>query len=204
MRKKQSTADTKEKILTAARDIFIENGYDKTKMDDIAAKAQVNKVMLYYHFKSKENILKELISKIIENAKIKLSEALESLKNEKKILPELLVAKLDETIGQEKAFIRLILSEVLRKNVDANLVMGLLKAFYDAIFEMMKRDVQNNEDKEEFIVKMLFFQGIPLIMFYSLSEEISMGYGIDMKKIKKVFIEKFSDSLLRTVHQEIK
>ncbi len=54
---------TREKVITAAREVFVEKGYDGARMHEIAAKAGVNKAMIYYYFNSKdalfESILKE-------------------------------------------------------------------------------------------------------------------------------------------------
>ncbi len=50
----------KEIILQAAAELFISVGYNKTKVDDIAAKCGVTKPFVYYHFSSKNEILCEL------------------------------------------------------------------------------------------------------------------------------------------------
>jgi len=54
---------TREKILTASREVFVEKGYDGARMHEIATRAGVNKAMIYYYFSSKdalfESILKE-------------------------------------------------------------------------------------------------------------------------------------------------
>ena len=43
---------TRERIITAAAEEFIEKGFERAKMEEIAARAGVTKVMLYYHFNS--------------------------------------------------------------------------------------------------------------------------------------------------------
>ena len=48
--------DTRERILDAALDLFIEQGYDKTSLREIAERVGVTKAALYYHFESKEEI----------------------------------------------------------------------------------------------------------------------------------------------------
>ena len=47
---------TEEKILQAAMDIFLEKGLHGTKMQEIADKAEINKAMLHYYFRSKEKL----------------------------------------------------------------------------------------------------------------------------------------------------
>jgi len=57
---------TRDRLLAAARDEFASRGFDGAKVDRIAARARVNKAMLYYHFPGKtalyRTILLELFS----------------------------------------------------------------------------------------------------------------------------------------------
>lgn len=55
--------DSKEKILQAAMALFAEQGYHDTSMSSIAKKAGLAKGTLYWHFNSKEELFKQLISK---------------------------------------------------------------------------------------------------------------------------------------------
>jgi AcrR family transcriptional regulator len=51
---------TRERILDIALELFTEQGYDKTSIRDIADRLGFTKAALYYHFKSKADILLEL------------------------------------------------------------------------------------------------------------------------------------------------
>jgi len=53
---------TKEIILQAAKQEFICKGFEATRMRSIADKAEVNKGLLYYYFKSKEALVSEIFS----------------------------------------------------------------------------------------------------------------------------------------------
>src|SRR5690242_20479659 len=48
-------------IREAAAALFLENGYQGTSMDDIAAAAQVSKQTIYTHFLSKEALFADLV-----------------------------------------------------------------------------------------------------------------------------------------------
>ncbi|XEQ93896.1 HTH-type transcriptional regulator BetI [Sporomusa carbonis] len=52
-----------DEILDAAEPLFSANGYRKTTISDIAKKMGVAQGMLYYYFKSKEEILEALINR---------------------------------------------------------------------------------------------------------------------------------------------
>ena len=55
-----TTVPTRERILDIALELFTEQGYDKTSIRDIAERLGFTKAELYYHFKSKADILLEL------------------------------------------------------------------------------------------------------------------------------------------------
>lgn len=54
--------ETKDKVLTAAVEIFAEKGRHGARMEEIAARAGVNKAMVYYFFTSRENLYQEALS----------------------------------------------------------------------------------------------------------------------------------------------
>jgi TetR/AcrR family transcriptional regulator, cholesterol catabolism regulator len=62
-----------QKILDEAAEMFRERGYHKTRMQDIAARFGVTHAALYYHFKSKKDILAQInltaIRKLLNEAR---------------------------------------------------------------------------------------------------------------------------------------
>lgn len=71
-------SDKRELILSAAMNLFRRFNYDKTSMEDIAKEARIGKGTIYYYFKSKEDILLELIEREFSQLYEELSEMLES------------------------------------------------------------------------------------------------------------------------------
>jgi AcrR family transcriptional regulator len=53
--------DTRARIQAVALELFAEQGYDKTSLREIAERLDVTKAALYYHFKSKEDIVASLV-----------------------------------------------------------------------------------------------------------------------------------------------
>ena len=58
--KRRPRGEMRERILDVALELFNEQGYDKTSLREIAARLDVTKAALYYHFERKEDILLEL------------------------------------------------------------------------------------------------------------------------------------------------
>lgn len=57
-------SDTREKIRAVALELFAEQGYEKTSLREIAERLGVTKAALYYHFKSKEDIVASLFEDV--------------------------------------------------------------------------------------------------------------------------------------------
>lgn len=58
---------TADRIFTAARAVFAENGYSGTRMDAIAKRAGVNKATLYYQIGDKDTLYANVIHQVLGN-----------------------------------------------------------------------------------------------------------------------------------------
>ncbi|MEG3636505.1 TetR/AcrR family transcriptional regulator [Micromonospora palythoicola] len=59
----QSTGGTRERIKAVALELFTEQGYEATSLREVAERLGVTKAALYYHFKSKD----EIVSSVVED-----------------------------------------------------------------------------------------------------------------------------------------
>src|SRR5215470_17519047 len=57
----RSRTDTRARIQQIAVELFTEHGYEGTSLREIAERLGVTKAALYYHFKSKEDIVLSLV-----------------------------------------------------------------------------------------------------------------------------------------------
>ncbi|MBK9319620.1 MAG: TetR/AcrR family transcriptional regulator [Bacteroidetes bacterium] len=68
--------EKKKLILNAAMDCFSQMGYDKTTLDEIGGKVNLNKASLYYYYNSKEDLFSDVIyaeaAQFLEEVKTKL------------------------------------------------------------------------------------------------------------------------------------
>jgi TetR/AcrR family transcriptional regulator len=64
MVKKEKDATTEEKILSAAKKVFISKGMAGARMQDIADEAGINKALLHYYFKNKEQLFENIFIKL--------------------------------------------------------------------------------------------------------------------------------------------
>lgn len=58
--------NTKETIVQTALRLFLQNGYEKTSMNDIAREVGITKPAIYHHFKNKDELFHEVLSLFFE------------------------------------------------------------------------------------------------------------------------------------------
>ncbi|QOC95164.1 TetR/AcrR family transcriptional regulator [Micromonospora craniellae] len=61
MQVSQSTGGTRERIKAVALELFTEHGYEATSLREVAERLGVTKAALYYHFKSKDEIVTSVV-----------------------------------------------------------------------------------------------------------------------------------------------
>jgi len=66
MNQENNIPNTEQKILDAAKRIFMEFGLEKAKMQDIANKAGISRTALNYYFRTKENLFLVLMDQIFD------------------------------------------------------------------------------------------------------------------------------------------
>jgi len=108
--------NTKMSIFNSAIKVFSDSGYDGATMDDIAADAGVAKGTLYYHFKSKEEIFKYIITEgmtlIREKMEEEASKAQDSLSKIKVMCRVQL-----SLVYENRDFFKVIMSQLWGKEI---------------------------------------------------------------------------------------
>lgn len=62
----KSVEERRQEIIDAAKELFFENGFDKTQVADISKKLNVAQGLVYHYFKSKTEILYAVIDELSE------------------------------------------------------------------------------------------------------------------------------------------
>jgi AcrR family transcriptional regulator len=186
---------TKEKILQAAQQEFLEKGFDAAKVDDIARRAGITKAMLYYHFSTKENIFNEIVKKVVVEVRQEF-QANMSLADRSN--PDQFREHLKSMIAfyhQRQSLIRLVIAEQINNRKQEG--VGQLAVFKD-VFELIL-DLAGREsggDQEEFLIQVFFFNALPMLLYASLSDQFCADFEIAPEKCLNVFTDRFAQSFL--------
>lgn len=88
--------EKKNRILTAAEQLFAHFGIKKTTMDEIAKKARMGKSTVYYYFKSKEEIFAEVIRRDSVIFKLELNQAIVKGKTPQEKIGNYVVSRMNQ------------------------------------------------------------------------------------------------------------
>jgi AcrR family transcriptional regulator len=116
---KESKTDksTEQKILEAAKQVFMEKGLDGARMQDIADKAGINKALLHYYFRSKDKLFEVIF---MEEARKFVPKMAEIMLSDKDLFEkiEMFVDRYIETLLQNPLLPIFIINEVNRNPVE--------------------------------------------------------------------------------------
>lgn len=59
-------SDTRQRIQDVARELFAEKGVQRTSLQDIAARLGITKPALYYHFTSRDDLVRSIVEPLID------------------------------------------------------------------------------------------------------------------------------------------
>jgi AcrR family transcriptional regulator len=67
-------SDTRRRIQDVARELFSEKGVQRTSLQDIASRLGITKPALYYHFSSREELVRSILQPLIDEGERFLAE----------------------------------------------------------------------------------------------------------------------------------
>jgi AcrR family transcriptional regulator len=140
-------AETRERILDVAQDLFTRQGFDKTSLRDIAERLDITKAALYYYFERKDDILLEL--------HLRLHAMGTSLLDELEAAPD----------GPARVALWPQLADEMIDFMVENRELVLLHSRNRSAFEALvrsERNRQENEDLEARFTRILSSSAIPL------------------------------------------
>lgn len=136
-----SPDSTKEKIVHAAKLVFIRKGMDGARMQEIADEAGINKALLHYYFHSKQELFDEVFYGILSN----LIPGLMTIF--KKEIPfvvkiELIVAQYDSFMHMNPFLPQFVIREINRDPEQLSRFMTDQGLDFGKVEEMIKKEVE--------------------------------------------------------------
>jgi|GEM_PF-1145857 len=118
----------KEDIVKDARKAFLEFGYKKTTMDDIAGKLRLRKNTLYYYFKSKEDLFNE----VVDNTLLQMIDRIKQA-----------IGKADSAEAKTKICLKIFANEIRNSLTDTYTTPAILVEFICVMGKKQSRVIEN-------------------------------------------------------------
>lgn len=182
------TPDARNRILSAAAKVFAEKSFAGARIDDVANSANVPKSLIYYHFKSKEDILMVLIHNFLVEYRL-LLETTKNDSHESKMnnLNHHLTDNHLNFLDKNTDLIRIILTESLKKNHS-------LPEIFKVVEELVSHDGEEMKahpayDLNERLIAEFFTSLIPLYSFLCFREGWSEYFNISPDDLSQRFMD---------------
>lgn len=183
--------ESRQRILDAARAEFAEKGFDGARVDGIAKRAEVNKALIYYYFKSKDELLQELLRTFLEERRTRRPTTVTD--------PNLVdlpsqIAQFDvQFLYERRDILRIALMEDLKSSKDGIPGPGtVLKHWLDGL--VAAREDYNKAGygfryTPRTVTAMYFFHLMPIMAFCSMGETLAKATGLEMSTLREEFLK---------------
>ncbi|MBB6214203.1 AcrR family transcriptional regulator [Anaerosolibacter carboniphilus] len=206
MSMKPNNQDSKQRILDAALDVFYEVGFEGARVDDIAKRAQVNKALIYYYFKSKEELLTELININIDEMLLMKSQVLESNDTFNISAYKEASNKMIDMLKHKKKILSILLGEILKNSNNEKISKGF-EFFFPIMEDSIERMRAIGVDQarvDEGIIAGFFFGMMPVITYITIGEKWADCYGFDKSYLEDKFTGFLNDFFIENFIQFLK
>ena len=192
MRKPRDREDTRGRVLQAAQELFAEKGFSGTSVDKIAKAAGVNKALIYYYFKDKNDIVVSLFRNILEEMEEKFGFSPGT--DEHEIHRKAIGDEVD-FLGQRRKILAVMLMEALKNEASEPFLFRCAELVFGEHLETKAQGL--SREKQRMLVHEFFTGFIPLLFFAALQEKWADYFGCDPNTAKEDFLEAFSKTHLQ-------
>jgi len=191
---KMPSADRRTAIISAARKVFVEKGFDRTTTRELAEVAGVSEALLFKHFPNKEALYSAIQMSGFDEEAAKLAERLESLEPSTASLVFLVHDLVSHVIAgppeadEEQMFFRLILRSLMDKGEFTRLAIQGGPARWVRKVEECIEAAGRTGDMVEMPVRAslagwMVHQLITGIILHSLPGQSVIDYGVSQEEL---------------------
>lgn len=182
--------NARERILEAAVKVFADKSFEGSRIDEIARVANVPKSLIYYHFRSKDEILEVLVTDFINEYKNIVAQNVEENHCEES----------DEVAGRMKSvyydfgqrnsdLVRVILIDSLKKTNEKPAIFKMVEAIIEAD---KKKNQSENYDTDERMIAEFFTNFIPNYAYVCFADTWVKYFNIDKDRFDRIYLDVFT------------
>lgn len=139
---------TERRIMEAAKQVFLEKGYDGARMQEIADAANINKAMVHYYFRSKDKLFTKIFEDIMENNVPRLAETILKESNFESLIKAFVRTYI--TILQANPFAPLFIFHEMSRNPDlvVNIGLNIIRPKLMPFMQMLASEIKSGKYKD--------------------------------------------------------
>lgn len=153
--------ETEKNILVAAEEVFLEKGYMATSMLDISRRANCNQALVYYYYRSKENLFTKIFS---EKTELVFNSFADPLREEQDILDTIrtMVNAYFDFLSQNERLPYFVVNEIMQNPDIQQLIidifeknavrMGVFMQFDNRVREGVRSGLIRNIDSSDLMI----------------------------------------------------
>lgn len=175
MRVVKDAEDRKNEILDVAQELFSQKGFDATSTNDILERVKIARGTLYYHFKSKEDILDSLIDRITADAMEMAGKIASDLSIPilDRLSLSIMALNIDTDIGHE------VINQVhkpqnalMHQKMQKKLISGIVPIITNLLVEGINEGIFNTDYPEQAVEMALLYSNIAFDGLEELTKEV--------------------------------
>ncbi|HBE79337.1 MAG TPA: hypothetical protein DDW65_16420 [Firmicutes bacterium] len=186
---RKNIPDAKNRILQAATKIFAAKSFEGSRIEEIAQEANVPKSLIYYHFKSKDEMLEVLIRGFIDEytGLLRIAEndthqtKTEKMSERKQYYHDFFVKNAD--------LVRIIFMDSLKKLNQKPIIYKVAEALIEIEAKFAITGTLERYDRDERLVAEFFTNIIPQFSFLCFYESWVNYFGMEKQHFEKLFFD---------------
>lgn len=133
--------ESRDEILKAAMQLFAGRGFHETSMSEVAREARVSKALIFWHFKTKEDLFLAVLEKLLEPYFIDFAEEIQKLSPRDQIvrLVESYLHFVRENAGSVKFFVRRLLQVEGTEDAFTAQVQRLYEGYRSLLTDLVRK-----------------------------------------------------------------
>lgn len=199
MAKEKSTED---KIVNAAKKVFIAKGMDGARMHEIADQAGINKALLHYYFRTKNKLFEKVFTIVFKDVFAVFEQAISSEMSFEEFL-ESFIRQYIKLLKAKPYIPQFVIHELNRKPERIVEQMNSSKFNKELLFDLINKAIQDKEIRPVHPVH-LITNILSMCVFPFVAKPIITGFAFDGDREKfKEYIDERPDQVVAFVKQAI-
>jgi len=150
-------AATQDRILEAATQLFLDQGFEKTTVAQVAETARVSRATVFWHFSDKRSLFREAFSRLVDPFRISLERDLSAIPPAKRLQEQIAVYS-DFVRAKQRSidgFVRWAVDELDFRETIITTLLDLHQRYTGAITQTMSELVPPDVDPEPLAVGLI-------------------------------------------------